>query len=497
MIDSAFTETGTLAVGDANIAYRIDGPVGAPWVVFSNSHATNLSLWDKQVADLAASYRVLRYDQRGHGNSPATGAPLRFDTLVDDLLALLDAHAVERATLVGVSMGAVTVLRLAARYPHRVTRVLAADGQWASPRGAHDLWAQRIFVARHQGMQSLATQTVGRWFRPAFVTARSQTVTSIERMIETTSVDGYCDCAAAMQRYDFSADFPRLSMPVHYVVGAQDGALLPVMRDMYRTTPNARMTEINDAGHLPNVEQPNVFNDILRAFLGESDQDRIPILTTAFHSMPRITLPREAELSDAQRAVYKATVAGRRGRAPAPLTAWLSSPELASRAQQLGEFVRYETSLAPRLSELAILVTARHWTSQYEWYAHKREALKAGLDEKLIEAIRLRQTPVFEHEDEAVVYAFACELHCTTHVSDELYVRAVSLLGETGTVELVGVLGYYTLVAMTLNTFNIGIDGTTPCELDRETERGSTESTCAALFHLKLDGKSGGLLTKL
>jgi 4-carboxymuconolactone decarboxylase len=183
-------------------------------------------------------------------------------------------------------------------------------------------------------------------------------------------------------------------------------------------------------------------------------------------AMPRITLPEESEMSEAQRLVCEQTIAGRRGRIPAPLIAWLASPELATRAQKLGEFTRYETSLDPRLSELAILVIARHWTAQFEWYAHKRDGLKAGLDPMVIEAIRHRQTPAFEREDEGLVYEFSSTLTSTTRVPDALYARAVEMLGEAGTVELVGILGYYTLVAMTLNTFEIGTDGSTPCELD-------------------------------
>src|SRR5579862_7878312 len=103
--------------------------------------------------------------------------------------------------------------------------------------------------------------------------------------------------------------------------------------------------------------------------------------------MPRIKLPEPSEMSEAQRRVYDAAVAGRRGRAPMPLLAWLASPEFADRAQSLGEFLRYQTTLSPRLSELAILVVARFWTSHYEWFAHKKEALKAGLDEAVISDI--------------------------------------------------------------------------------------------------------------
>jgi len=173
--------------------------------------------------------------------------------------------------------------------------------------------------------------------------------------------------------------------------------------------------------------------------------------------MPRIQLPAEHEMTDAQRRVCEAAIAGRRGRVPAPLTAWLASPEFAGRAQHLGEFLRYQTSLGPRLSELAILVTARHWKAQYEWFVHKSEALKAGIDPAIIDAIAQGRRPRFTLESDHVVYELTRSVHETHEVAPELYQRAVAALGEPGVVELVGLIGYYSLVAMTLHVFEIGV----------------------------------------
>jgi len=133
--------------------------------------------------------------------------------------------------------------------------------------------------------------------------------------------------------------------------------------------------------------------------------------------------------------------------------AWIASPEFGRRAQRLGEFVRYQTSLPPRLSELAILVTARFWTSQYEWYVHRKDALASGLAPEIIDAIALRAEPVFAATDERLVYAFARALQETHAIGDTLYADCVEALGERSVVELVGLLGYYTLVSMTLNAF--------------------------------------------
>lgn len=176
---------------------------------------------------------------------------------------------------------------------------------------------------------------------------------------------------------------------------------------------------------------------------------------TERREMSRIKIRTREEMNEEQRRVYDATVAGKRGRAPAPLLAWLESPVLADRAQKLGEFARYDTTLPTRLSELAVLVTARFWTSQYEWAIHKQEALKGGLDPAIIDAIAHRRDPDFRNSDERLVYDFARALHETHSVSPDLYQRAINSLGDRGVVELVGILGYYTLISMTLNVFEI------------------------------------------
>lgn len=163
------------------------------------------------------------------------------------------------------------------------------------------------------------------------------------------------------------------------------------------------------------------------------------------------------EMSAAQQRVADEAVSGKRGRVPAPLRAWIHSPEMGARAQRLGEFLRYDTVLGPRLSELAILVTARYWTAHYEWDVHKREALKAGLEPAIIAAIAARRTPSIADARAQVVYDYAETLHRERAIPEPLHGRAVQELTEQGVVELVGLLGYYTLVSMTLNAFAIGV----------------------------------------
>ena len=182
--------------------------------------------------------------------------------------------------------------------------------------------------------------------------------------------------------------------------------------------------------------------------------------------MPRLDLPPEDAMTPEQKAACAEAVAGIRGRVPAPMIAWLQNPELARRAQKLGELLRYQTSLEPRLSELAILLCARHWTSHHEWTAHKREGLKAGLDPAVIEAIAARRPPALRDGREQAVHDVVVALLAKGRVPAELYARGVAALGERGLVELTGILGYYCMVAFALNTFELGLPGSLAPELN-------------------------------
>lgn len=171
--------------------------------------------------------------------------------------------------------------------------------------------------------------------------------------------------------------------------------------------------------------------------------------------MKRIADLDPAKLTDAQREVYDAIASGPRKGVRGPLAVWLHNPALAQHAQSLGKYCRYDTSLEPRLSELAIITIARVWSSEYEWYAHKRFALEAGVSPEIVEAIRTGAQPVFTKDDEAVVHAFITELHRDRVVSDATYAQAVALLGQTGVIDLTGIAGYYTLISMTINVFGV------------------------------------------
>lgn len=165
---------------------------------------------------------------------------------------------------------------------------------------------------------------------------------------------------------------------------------------------------------------------------------------------PRFPVPQREDLSPEQAAVYDRIASGPRGKVEGPLAIWLHSPELADRAQALGEFARFKTSFEPRLSELAILVTARHWTSHFEWFVHAPIAESQGLGAAVIDDIRNSRAPMFEADDEAAVYAYAHELLKSGKTSNATLARVRNLFGDKAAVELSAIVGYYSLCAFAL-----------------------------------------------
>jgi len=173
---------------------------------------------------------------------------------------------------------------------------------------------------------------------------------------------------------------------------------------------------------------------------------------------PRLTLIDEPHMNGAQRALLDAIRSGPRGASitpRGPFAVWMHAPEFGHLAQALGGHCRYKTALSPRLSEFAILCTARQWRAQYEWFAHAPMAEKAGVKSNTIEDLRLGRVPKSAPRDERAIYDFIQEIYKTRRVADRTYRRIHSLLGDAATVELVGILGYYALISMTLNVFRM------------------------------------------
>ncbi len=169
---------------------------------------------------------------------------------------------------------------------------------------------------------------------------------------------------------------------------------------------------------------------------------------------PRIPPLSPDDLTERQRELFDAIAGPRGGVVRGPFAIWLRHPDLVEKANELGNFLREGTDVPRKLSELAILVTARAWNARYEWYAHERAAAGCGLDRAIIDAIRNNEIPVFADPADECVYQVAAELHRDKTVSDRTYEAAVAAMGEDQVIDLVAIIGFYTMVAITLNAFN-------------------------------------------
>jgi 3-oxoadipate enol-lactonase len=243
--------------------YEIEGPDGAHFIMFSNSLATNLTMWDPQAADLESTYRILRYDQRGHGGTDAPAARYTYPQLVADALALLDALKIERTHFVGLSMGGATAAALAELHPDRVDRVVVCDSPCMSTPMTSQQWAERIAMAEKGGVAALVDSTLARWFPPETLAH----VEKVRAMIVSTPVNGFIGCAAALADHDYNTTIATAKRPVLFIAGSKDGVTPAAMKDMSARLPGSSYVELEGAGHISNLDRPAEFTKAVREFL--------------------------------------------------------------------------------------------------------------------------------------------------------------------------------------------------------------------------------------
>ena len=251
------------------INYAIDGKEGAPWLVFSNSLATDLSMWDQQAADFAPSFRVLRYDQRGHGKTEAPPGRYSFDMLIADALGLMDALKIDKANVCGLSMGGATALGLAQRHPDRIARAIVCDSGCASTPQSAQQWEERIAVAQKEGMEPLVEPTVTRWTPPEIVAKNPPHLDRLRTMVRNTPVNGFIGCAAALADHDFRSTVASTKPPVLFLAGEKDagGAVPTAMKALHQDLKGSRYVELSGAGHISNLDDPAGFTRALKDFL--------------------------------------------------------------------------------------------------------------------------------------------------------------------------------------------------------------------------------------
>jgi 3-oxoadipate enol-lactonase len=250
-----------------NFNYTVDGPEGAPWVVFSNSLATTVAMWDEQAAALKGKYRVLRYDQRGHGATDAPAGRYAFDTLVADAVALMDALDIRQACFAGLSMGGATALGLAQQHPDRVSGIVVCDSGCMSTPASSQQWEERIVVAQQKGMEALVEPTMARWFPPETLAKNPAHLDKVRGMIRATPANGFIGCAAALADHNYNDKVASVTCPVLFICGEKDGTTPAAMQDMQKRLPGSHYVELPGAGHISNMDRPAEFTKAIAEFM--------------------------------------------------------------------------------------------------------------------------------------------------------------------------------------------------------------------------------------
>ncbi|MDS1271240.1 3-oxoadipate enol-lactonase [Lipingzhangella sp. LS1_29] len=237
-----------------DVHYTVDGPDTAPVVVLVNSLGTTLEMWDPQLASLSAEFRVVRFDMRGHGRSPVPQGPYSMADLGSDVVRLLDRLGVERAHVVGLSIGGMVGQWLGAHAPDRVAGLtLMCTAPRLEPASA---WAQRAATVRAEGTEAIADTVVGRWFTPEFAEANPQTVARTRAMVAATPAEGYAGCCGAIEGADLVPDLPSVTAPTLVVAAAEDPSTPPgVVEQVSGGIPGARYVLLEDSAHLVNVQR--------------------------------------------------------------------------------------------------------------------------------------------------------------------------------------------------------------------------------------------------
>jgi len=250
-----------------DVHHVAEGGTGSEAVVLSGSLGSDLRMWDPQVGPLLdAGYRVIRYDHRGHGASPVPCGPYTLDDHGGDVLALLDRLGIERAHVVGLSLGGMTGMWLASRRPERVGRLVLCCT--SARLGPARMWAERAEAVAASGTGSIADAVVQRWTTERWREANPDRVRELTAMVAATPDDGYVAACSAIQHMEMLDRLPSITAPTLVIAGADDQATPPEHgRAIVERIAGARLEVVDGAAHLGNIEQPERFNELIAAHL--------------------------------------------------------------------------------------------------------------------------------------------------------------------------------------------------------------------------------------
>lgn len=244
------------------VHHVVTGPADAPALVLSNSLGADLRMWDPQADALAERFRLVRYDTRGHGQSPVPDGPYTIDHLGQDLIGLLDHLEIERAHVAGLSLGGMTGMWLGIHSPERLNRLVLLCT--SARLGPPETWSDRAAVVRAQGTEAVAEAGVGRWLTEGFRAAHPDTAAWLRDMIAATPDAGYAACCGVIEHMDLTAGLESIPAPTLAIAGAQDPATPPEHAErIAAAVPDARLELLDPAAHLANVEQPEAVTRLI------------------------------------------------------------------------------------------------------------------------------------------------------------------------------------------------------------------------------------------
>jgi 3-oxoadipate enol-lactonase len=248
--------------------YTLEGPADAPVVTMSHSLATDLSMWDPQTRALARSYRVLRYDTRGHGGTDAPAGAYTLSQLADDARALLRALGIGRTHWIGLSMGGMIGQTLALASPELFQSLSLCDTSSRIPADMKHVWDERITTVEAKGMEPVVEPTIGRWFTAKFIETHKDVVESVRAMIRRTPSKGYVGCCHAIKALDLTDRLKAITLPTLIIVGKQDiGTPVAASEAINQQIKGSQLIVLDPAAHLSNLEQPDAFTNALEQFL--------------------------------------------------------------------------------------------------------------------------------------------------------------------------------------------------------------------------------------
>ncbi|GAB2606235.1 bifunctional 3-oxoadipate enol-lactonase/4-carboxymuconolactone decarboxylase PcaDC [Spirosoma areae] len=253
--------------------YQFDGPEARPVVLFSNSLGAGLSMWDEVANKLKSHFRILRYDTRGHGQTPASDGPVSMHDLGQDVIGLLDALGIPTVCFCGLSMGGLIGQWLAIHHPERIEKLILCNT--AAKIGTPVIWNERIETIRQQGLSAIADAVLERWLTPEFRQANPDVLNRLITQFRANAADGYVACCEAIRDADFRHEIQRIKAPTLIIAGTHDP--VTTVADgafMQEKIPNAQLCEL-PAAHLSAVEAADAFTQALNIFLGEPTPDRV------------------------------------------------------------------------------------------------------------------------------------------------------------------------------------------------------------------------------